>query len=246
MNKTIVITQSAYIPWRGYFDLINLADEFIIYDDTQFSTTKAWRNRNQIKTKNGPEWLTIPIKTKGKFLQKIDSVEINSTNWAKKHWKTIKLIYSKADYFDLYAPIFEDLYQACSKLDSLSSVNCLMIKNICKLLDISTPISFSKDYGFENLKKTDRLIEICKKSNATHYLSGPSAKSYLENKKFLEAGVQLLFMDNSGYPAYPQRFEEFIPNVSILDLLFNVGPNSKTYMKSYENKNLHLSLNIET
>lgn len=234
-KKTIVIIQSSYIPWKGYFDMINFADEFIIYDDVQYSKG-SWRNRNQIKTANGLCWLTIPVQTLGRYPGiSIDEVLVENNFWVKKHWHSIKSNYSKAPYFEIYSPIFQKIYNRCENLQFLSEINYLFISEICNLLEINTVISSSKDYGFSHLSSTDRLIEICKKAYATHYLSGPAAKDYLKEERFVESNIELSYMDYSDYGSYPQLFGEYQSNVSILDLLFNVGANSKNYMKSFLN-----------
>ena len=107
--KKALITQSNYIPWKGYFDAINMVDEFIIYDDMQF-TRRDWRNRNKIKTKDGLIWLTIPVEVKGKYFQKINETVISDPNWGMHHWKTIQYNYHKTPYFTLYKDQFEEAF----------------------------------------------------------------------------------------------------------------------------------------
>ncbi len=229
--KKIAILQSDYIPWKGYFDIINLVDEFILYDDMQY-TRRDWRNRNQVKTVDGVKWLTIPVQSKGKYYQKINETLVVDHKWAKEHWMTLKFNYAKAPYFRKYEPLFEGLYQKAEKLDYLSEVNYLFLNEICKLLGITTKLSWSSDYPLAE-GKTERLAKLVESAGGTYYLSGPSAKDYIVDEVFEEAGITLEYMDYSGYPEYPQLHGAFTHNVSILDLLFMTGPKAPRYMKSF-------------
>jgi hypothetical protein len=230
MSKKVAIVQSNYIPWRGYFDLINSVDEFILYDDMQY-TIRDWRNRNLIKTANGPLWLTIPVEVKGKYFQKIKDVTVSDPQWARKHWASITHSYSKAPCFPTYKELFADLYgRAEERL--LSMINHRFISAICRLLGIRTAISWSMDYELVG-DKTEKLVNLCKQAGATHYLSGPAAKSYLVEESFNREGISVSYIDYSGYPEYSQLYPPFEPGVSILDLIFNEGPDAATYMKTF-------------
>jgi hypothetical protein len=230
MSKTIAVVQSNYIPWRGYFDLINSVEEFILYDDVQY-TIRDWRNRNIIKTSSGPLWLTIPVQVKGKYLQKIKDTRISDPTWGRKHWATIVHSYSRAKYFSMQKGLFEELYlQADDKL--LSHINYRFIVAICRILRIRTTISWSMDYDLIG-DKTERLVHLCQQAGATAYLSGPSAKAYLNEDVFRSEGIAVSYMDYSGYREYTQLHPPFQPQVSIIDLIFNEGPNATNYMKSF-------------
>ena len=230
MRKTIAVVQSNYIPWRGYFDLINSVDEFILYDDVQY-TIRDWRNRNIIKTSSGPLWLTIPVEVKGKYFQKIKDTRISDPTWRRRHWATIVHSYSRAKYFPMQKELFEELYlQADDKL--LSHVNYHFIIAICRILGIRTTISWSMDYNL-NGDKTERLVDLCKQSGATKYISGPAAKAYLNEDLFKSEGIAVSYMDYSGYPEYMQLYPPFLSQVSIIDLIFNEGPQATDYMKSF-------------
>jgi WbqC-like protein family len=230
MRKTIAVVQSNYIPWRGYFDLINSVDEFILYDDVQY-TIRDWRNRNIIKTSSGPLWLTIPVEVKGKYFQKIKDTRISDPTWRRRHWATIVHSYSRAKYFPMQKELFEELYlQADDKL--LSHVNYHFIIAICRILGIRTTITWSMDYNL-NGDKTERLVDLCKQSGATKYLSGPAAKAYLNEDLFKSEGIAVSYMDYSGYPEYMQLYPPFLSEVSIIDLIFNEGPQATDYMKSF-------------
>lgn len=230
MSKSILITQSNYIPWKGYFDNINSVDEFVVYDDMQY-TKRDWRNRNQIKTPQGLLWLTIPVEVKGKFLQKINETQVSEKNWGEKHWKTIVANYSKAPYFKNYKDIFESLYKDES-LDNVTSINVSFIKAINSILGIKTKITDSREFVLAE-GKTERLVDICKKCNATEYYTGPAAKDYMDEQLFLDENVNIHYFDYSNYKEYPQLFGEFSHYVSILDLIFNTGENAKNYMKTF-------------
>jgi hypothetical protein len=230
VRKTVAVVQSNYIPWKGYFDLINKVDEFILFDDMQY-TQRDWRNRNKIKTKEGLMWLSIPVNRKGKYFQKINEVTISEPTWNIRHWKSIAHNYSGAKYFKEYKELFKDLY-LCSTETYLSQINYQFIRAICGILGIQTKISWSMDYCLIE-GKTERLIHLCRQAGATVYLSGPMAKNYLDEALFQEAGITLHYMDYTGYPEYKQLFPPFQHGVSILDLIFNTGPHASRYMLSF-------------
>lgn len=233
--KKVAILQSNYIPWKGYFDIIDQVDEFIFFDNMQY-TKNDWRNRNKIKTKRGALWLTIPCETKGHIIEgrKISETKITDKRWAEKHWKSICNAYAKAPYFKEYKAYFEKLYKECESEDYLCQVNYKFIIAILKLLNIKTKLRYDKDYELID-GKTERLIDMLQKVGATHYLSGPAAKDYIDEKLFEKAGIKLLWMDYSGYKAYPQLFPPFEHNVSILDLIFNTGEDAIKYIREKEN-----------
>lgn len=229
--KKIIITQSNYIPWKGYFDSINMADEFVIYDDMQF-TRRDWRNRNQIKTKDGVKWLTIPVDVKGKYFQKIKETRISEPDWAEKHWSTIIHNYSKAKYFNDYRKIFEELYLNNPE-EYLSKVNYNFLKAVCDILGIKTKMIWSDEFNLLE-EKTERLVDICKTLGATDYYSGPAAKAYMNEELFEKENITVHYFDYSGYPEYAQLHGEFTHAVSIIDLIFNEGPNATKFMKSFK------------
>ena len=228
MNKKIAILQSNYIPWKGYFDLIASVDEFIIYDDMQY-TRRDWRNRNQIKTPQGIQWLTIPVRVKGKYQQKIRETEIDGTDWAKSHWKTLVQNYRRAPYFQEIAKWLEPFYMN-EPSSHLSQTNLRFIEVICNYLSIQTVISNSRDYSLVE-GKTERLAEICAQAGGSEYISGPAARDYVDEQVFKERGIKLTWFDYTGYPEYPQLWGEFTHGVTIFDLLFNCGPDAYRYMR---------------
>jgi hypothetical protein len=227
--KRIAIVQSSYIPWKGYFDLIRSVDEFILLDDVQF-TKRDWRSRNRIKTQHGPAWLTVPVRTKGRYLQLIQDTVVSEPDWGPQHWAAIRAAYARAPFFRQYAGCFESLYQAGGPEERLSAINHRFTNAICHLLGITTPITWSTDYGSAD-GRNERLIELCRRASATRYLSGPSAAQYIDRQLFADAGIAVEFADYDGYPEYPQIHPPFEHFVSILDLLFCTGPDALSYMK---------------
>ena len=224
--KSVVVLQSNYIPWKGYFDLVHDAELFIFYDDLQY-TKNDWRNRNKIKAGNGAEWMSIPVGADSNRL--ICEVEIPDKTWQIKHWKTLQYNYSSSPYFRLYRTFFEDLYLG-EKWANLSILNQHLIRRIAvDFLGISTVFEDSRQYNLSG-QKQDRLLELLNKAGATRYISGPAAKGYVEPSRFVEAGIDLVWKDYSGYPKYSQRFPPFEHGVSILDLLFNVGADAPRYI----------------
>ncbi|MDO4476184.1 MAG: WbqC family protein [Lachnospiraceae bacterium] len=232
--KKVAILQSNYIPWKGYFDIINMVDEFILYDDMQY-TRRDWRNRNKIKTPRGEQWLTIPVEVKGKFFQKINETKVANHDWAHDHWRAIQLNYAKAPYFKKYEPIFADLYEKAAQLEYLSEINHLFMTTICELLGIKTKITWSSDYELVD-GKTERLAGLVKSAGGGYYLSGPAAKDYIVDEVFEEAGIELDYMSYEGYPDYPQLYGDFTPSVSVLDLLFMTGEDAPKYMLSFRSR----------
>lgn len=215
---TVGCIQSSYIPWRGYFDLIRRSNVFVFHDDIQY-TKQDWRNRNRVKTSGGLIWLSIPVR-KATTRGVIDEVEIdNEQDWGRKHWRSIETCYSNAPFFSQHAEFFRDTLT--QRWDRLSTLNVYIISYICETLGIRTHLINSRELGLTG-RKTDRLIQICRACNATHYLSGPSARNYLEPDKFAAIGAEIEYMVYD-YPPYPQKFGPFVEGVSIVDLLFNCG-----------------------
>lgn len=227
-QKRVAIVQSSYIPWKGYFDLIRAVDEFILLDDVQF-TRRDWRTRNRIKTTNGPAWLTIPVNSKGRYLQRIDETTIADPRWAERHWATIRASYARAPYFKPVADAIEPLYRNPGS-DRLSEVNQAFIIAICAALEIGTRITWSTDYQARE-GRNERLIDLCRQSGADEYLSGPRAAAYMDEGAWRDAGIVVRFADYSDYPEYPQLHPPFAHDVTALDLLFNTGPRARDYLK---------------
>lgn len=232
--KRVAIVQSNYIPWKGYFDLMASVDEFIVYDDVQY-THNDWRNRNRIKTPQGVQWLTVPVKQTGRFQQSIRQAEIAGHHWQQSHWKTLQLNYQRAACFARYAAELEALYVR-SAYTHLSTLNHVLLTWCMRQLDINTHLTDSADYTLVG-DKTMRLVHLCEQAGASEYLSGPAAKSYLDETAFLDRGIKVTWFEYGSYPAYPQLWGEFEHRVSVLDLLFNTGDKAKDYLRGNTSSN---------
>ncbi len=227
-----VILQPSYIPWRGYFDQILRADLFVFYDDVQYDK-RGWRNRNQIKTPNKKQWLTIPVSSKGAQTKHIPINEIPiiwENAWNQTHLKTIQHAYSKAPYFDKYLSLFEEFYNRRDKYLADFTIDFTIA--LAREMGI-TKTRFMRSSELEGVsgEKTDRLISVLQAVDAKEYLSGPSARDYIEDDKFAEANISLEYIDYD-YPEYPQLYPPFDPFVSILDLLVMMGDDALNYISS--------------
>lgn len=230
--KRVAILQSSYIPWKGYFAIIGLVDEFILYDDSQY-TKGDWRNRNIIKTDKGPVWLTIPVLLNRRSSQKIREAEIADRRWASRHWGTIQTLYARTPHFRALAPTLARLYETASAERLLTNVNELFIRAISDLLEIETKITRSSEYELRG-DRNQRLIGILQQAGSTRFLSGPRARAYIDEQKFRDAGISLHWMDYSGFPVYTQLYSPpFVHEVTILDLLLNEGiEGARSYMRT--------------
>ena len=226
--KKVAILQSNYIPWKGYFDMIASVDEFILFDDMQY-TRRDWRNRNQIKTPQGVQWLTVPVQVKGKYHQTIYETEIDGLNWATTHWKALLQNYSRATFFSEISQWLEPIYLV-EKFTHISQLNKRLIEAICNYLGITTKISNSTDYTLLD-GKTERLVDLCLQAGGAEYISGPSARDYINEHVFATKKVTLTWFDYTGYSQYPQLWGDFAHGVTILDLLFNCGRNARQHMR---------------
>lgn len=231
MARTIVILQSNYIPWKGYFDLMNAADEFVLFDEVQF-TRRDWRNRNRVVVDGQPKWLTVPVQSKDRYHAAINQMYVADDRWAQKHLATIKHAYRKAPFFKDYVPLLEDCYAAAAEMERLSDINRLFLERLAPLLGIGTPMTRSEDIPRTAEAPDARLVEICLARGGTDYLSGPAAKSYIDRATFAEAGVRLHYANYDGYPEYPQASEAFEHGVSVIDLLMQTGAEAAAHMKS--------------
>ncbi|NEN23403.1 WbqC family protein [Cryomorpha ignava] len=220
----VAISQSNYIPWKGYFDMIGKSDVFVLYDDMQY-TKRDWRNRNKIKTPNGLIWLTIPVNVKGNYYQKISETRISEPGWAKKHLRSIELNYKKAACFDSVFPIIESWYNEVENFEFLSEVSHFFLENVCNQFGIQTQLVNSSKYDIKG-SKTDALISVLEQiGNVDTYISGPAAKDYMEMDEFAKRNIEVEWMNYGAYPAYRQLHNGFEHRVSIIDLVLNSGFN---------------------
>ena len=224
--KKVAILQSNYIPWKGYFDIIHDVDLFIFYDEVQY-TKCDWRNRNKIYTNNGLQWLSVPVNSTRQ--SSIDEVKMVDKKWQKVHYNALKMNYSKAPHWKQYKEFFEYVYLE-KEWEYLYQLNRYLIKQIaCDYLGIKT--KFENSRNFESCgQKHDKLLSIVKASGADCYLSGPAARDYIVAKDYADAGIDLIWKDYKGYPSYKQLHEPFESNVSVVDLLFNIGAESPYYI----------------
>jgi hypothetical protein len=219
------------VPWKGYFDAINAVDEFILLDEVQY-TRRDWRNRNRIKGPDGLRWLTIPVEVKGRYQQRIDETRVAEPEWGRKHWDVLRHAYRRTPHFDAVEERIAHLYLE-QRFERLSEVNRTFLEAIADWLGISTRISWSTEYETTGTRG-DRILELCRAAGADAYVSGPAAKAYLDESVFEAAGIRVLWMDYSGYPAYPQNGPSFEHGVTILDLLFATGDEAPAYMKTFD------------
>jgi hypothetical protein len=230
-NRVGLITQSNYIPWKGYFDNIAKADVFVIYDDVQY-TRRDWRNRNLIKSPQGLRWLTIPVDVSGKYHQKIQDVRIAEPQWNKRHLDIIRQVYSKSAGFISLREWIEELYLNATQA-YLTDVNEHFIRAVCELLDIDYSIRRSSEFSLPH-DRNERLVELCSLLSFNTYLTGPAAKSYLDEVLFEKAGIEVLYSRYSGYREYDQLASPFDHGVSIIDLICQVGASARDFYGSPE------------
>lgn len=227
MAKSVAILQSSYIPWKGYFDLIRKVDTFIFYDDVQY-TNRDWRNRNKIKTPHGLQWLSIPCGSNRDKL--INEVRVDNAPWQQGHYQVLENNYRKAPYWKDFEPFLGEMYIE-REWAYLSDFNQAFIESVCRrYLHIDTALEKAEQYHAKE-KKEARILELLEQCGATHYLSGPAARSYLNQENFAARGITLEYMDYGGYPEYPQLYPPFEHAVSILDLLLNTGPDAVRYLQ---------------
>ncbi len=224
--KRVAVLQSNYIPWKGYFDIIHGVDVCIFYDDVQY-TKNDWRNRNLIKTPTGPLWLTVP--TAGSINARICDASIPQGRWAEKHLRSLLHNYARAPHTRQFEPFLEDVYLS-KTWTNLSELNQFVIRQIAgAYLGISTRFEDSRNYALSG-SNLDRLLDLLGQTGATSYLTGPSARAYIDTARFDEAGIELHYIDYSGYPEYAQVHPPFSHTVSIFDLLFHCGPEAPSYV----------------
>jgi len=215
-NRVVAIHQPNYLPWLGLFHKLWMSDIFVILDDVEY-TSNSWTNRNKIKTPDGWTWLTVPVHDS---TGPIADVEIVTTeDWRLTHRKSLQHNYGQSPYFDEYCDAFFDIYE--TEWDRLGALNITLINELISLLDIECTIAYSSEFDVDS-EKTTRLVDLCNAVDAECYFSGQGAKSYLRPALFADAGIDLVYQ-SFEYPTYDQRFDEFIPNLSVVDPLFNVG-----------------------
>ncbi|MDC3379283.1 WbqC family protein [Planctomycetota bacterium] len=225
----VAVLQPSYLPWLGYFDLVALADTFVIYDDVQFDRG-GWRNRNRLLGHNGaPQWLTVPVQIKGHMSASLREVQLPNDRWAKKHAATLRAVYGRAPHFEWCYPALETflLGHHYTRLLDL----CLEGHRVlADLLGVQTPVRLSSELGFAGAGRTERLVEICRLLGASRYVSGDAARAYMDEPQWASAQIELAY---HGYPhpAYAQRGKHaFVSHLSVVDALMFAGPAAQDFV----------------
>jgi hypothetical protein len=216
---TLVVLQPSYLPWIGFFDQVRRCDHFVFYDDVQYDK-HGWRNRNRIKAASGPVWLTVPVRTRGRMGQPICDVEVsNETPWARKQLKTIEEAYARAPHRQPYLTALSELLDR--PWERLADLNIATSQLMCGWFGLARPMHRSSQLGIGG-DRNARLLALCQHFKVDHYLSGAAARSYLDLDLFAAHGIRVEFQD-FGHPEYPQQHGVFLPYMSALDLVLNVG-----------------------
>ena len=229
----VVVLQPGYLPWLGFFDQMARADLFVYYDDVQYDRG-GWRNRNRIKTPAGPQWLTVPVLTKGHFGQKVNEVEIDQRSpWWKKHAGAFRQNYQKAPFYLEIRLNLEAILAKGHKL--LVDLDLELCAELSRILGIGTKTARSSQLGILDDDPTERLLKICKSLGADTYLTGDSAEEYLDEERFAREGIAVEYQ-KYGHPVYRQLHGDFVPYLSVVDLLFNHGPESLAILTGRKTK----------
>ncbi len=225
----LAVLQSNYIPWKGYFDLMGMADLFVVYDSVQY-TKNDWRNRNILPSPTGPTWLTIPVTTAGRSEQRINEAAIGDRRWARKHWQTVSQMLARRPGFATYRDQWETWWGEAESFKLLHDVNVHFLQRFAGQLEITTPIVDDRDYQFVADTPTGKLVQLCVAVGADRYVTGPAGLDYLELHRFGQKGIAVDVIDYSSYPEYQQTTGEFRHGVSVIDLLASVGPEASKHL----------------
>jgi hypothetical protein len=226
----IAISQPAYLPWAGYFDLIDQVDTFVLLDSVQFEK-QSWQQRNRVKTPTGLQWLTVPVLFRGHFGQRIEEVMIREPQFFRKHLRTIEVNYRRAPFFEQYFPELSEILESCAAL-RLVDLNLRLIQWLCRLLDIRTELLRSSDLA-EKGTRSELLTNLCLRLRANYYLSPLGSSVYLleDIDQFTRAGIDVGFQ-HYEHPEYRQLFSPFQSHASVLDLIFNEGGGAISILRS--------------
>ena len=220
--------QPVYLPWLGLFHKIACADAYCYFDAVQY-VKREWNNRNRIKTAHGPIWLSVPVLTTGYREKPLCELQIDNTiDWKKKHWRSLSISYAKAPYFKKYSFFFEDVYT--QQWTYLSELNEHMLKWFLKELGISVTYYKASALHFVGAK-SELVLDMCKKLGADSYVFGALGRDYAKVADFERAGIKVVFQDYK-HPIYPQLHGDFVPYLSIVDLIFNCGERSLDILMS--------------
>ena len=226
----IAISQPGYLPWCGFFDLMDQVDQFVLLDDAQF-VKQSWDQRNRIKSSTGLQWLTVPVIFRGRLGQPLCEVEIREPQFWQKHLRSAEVNYGKARFFADYFPGLKEILEKCEPGQRLIDLNIALIEWLARELAVKTPMVRASTLGVEG-KRSGRLVSMCKLLGASDYLSPRSAIYLLDDLAMFEEAGQKVWFHNYKHPEYEQRFPPFLPYASVLDLLFNKGPEAGEIMRS--------------
>jgi WbqC-like protein family len=227
-SRTLVVLQPGYLPWLGFFDQMRRADVFVYYDDVQFDK-HGWRNRNRIKTPNGPLWLTVPVQHNGNTapLRILDAKIDPTQRWARKHTRSIRQYYAQAPFLGRYLPELEELIER--SWTHIVDLDLAVVSLLARWLSLAPAVYRSSELGIGGVR-SERLINLCRHFGATRYLSGDAAQDYLDADCFAAEGVTVEWQ-NYRHPVYPQQHGEFVPYLSVIDLLLNCGDESPSILQ---------------
>jgi len=224
----IAIHQPQYLPWLGYLDKVDSADLFILLDTVQYKKHE-WQNRNRIRTasRDGWQWLTVPILDR--FPERIDRVELNPTaDWRRKHAQALRFAYAGAPHWEPLGPELLALLER--PWSRLAELNAGLLGLLCRQLGIATPRLLASTLSARE-EPTDRLIDLCRATGGTAYLAGQGGPDYMDLDRFRQAGIPVE-VQAYQHPTYPQRYAPFVSHLSVVDLLFNCGPQSLEILRS--------------
>lgn len=225
----LAVLQSNYIPWKGYFDLMAMADLFVVYDSVQY-TKNDWRNRNILPSPTGPTWLTIPVTTSGRSDQAINQAVIGDHRWARKHWQTVAQLLARRPAFAVYRDTWQSWWSEAESFELLHDVNVHFLRGLAGQLGITTPIVDDREYQLTADTPTGKLVQLCTAVGADRYVTGPAGLNYLELERFAQRGVAVDVIDYGQYPPYPQTTDEFRHGVSVIDLIASEGDRARDHL----------------
>lgn len=217
---TVVVSQSNYLPWKGYFDLVRRADVLVLLDNVQF-TRRDWRSRNLIKAPQGVHWLTVPVRTPHGRRTSVSEAEISDASWAASHLRAIELSYRRTPHFEKAFELLVNLLDENETL--LSNLNERVLRGLLKFMDLDVVVRASRG-PVEPVDASQRILDLVLQFGGTRYISAPAARDYLDLDRFSDAQILVDFFDYPDYPDYHQAWPPFRHDVSVIDVLFHLGP----------------------
>lgn len=229
--KTVAIIQPHYLPWLGYFDMIDQVDTFVFLDTVQ-RVRQSWHHRNRIRTAQGWCWLTLPLTRDEPLGRSLKEARIASGNWAHLHARSIEVAYRRSRFWPDHGEALLSSLRSRAAEERLVEVTIPLVEELAARLGIRTPFVRASDLDLEHVDREEYLVSICESLGADEYLSPIGALTYLQDSEvFMDSGIRLRF-HHYDHPVYPQRFEGFISHLSVVDLLLNAGPESLEILRS--------------